>query len=213
MQNYIFDFDLTLIDSGRVNVLSTQAAFEKMGWEKPTPETVSYYTGIPIEQSFPKMAPDNATNEQIQKLLTVFVHEYEKLEPGNLKLFPGIKDALTTLHQAGKQLFIATSNRTEVVTRNTKALGIYDYFDEIVGFDQVEKAKPEPDTVLKIVADHHLDKNETIMIGDATFDLEMGKNAGVHTAGVLWGAHDKQALINVHPDYLLDQTSQLLDIK
>ncbi|MBW1605920.1 HAD family hydrolase [Lactobacillus sp. Sy-1] len=213
MQNYIFDFDLTLIDSGRVNVLSTQSAFDKMGWPKPSADAVSYYTGIPIETSFPKMAPQNASQADLQKLIKVFVKEYEKLEPGNLQLFPGIKEVLAKLRADGKQLFVATSNRSEVVIRNMKALGVLQYFTEIVGFDMVEKAKPAPDTVLKIIADHHLKKDETIMIGDATFDLEMGKNAGVHTAGVIWGAHDTEALKMVHPDYLLDQVPQLLDIK
>ncbi|UQS86944.1 HAD family hydrolase [Nicoliella spurrieriana] len=213
MQNYIFDFDLTLIDSGRVNVLSTQSAFAKMGWPKPSADAISYYTGIPIETSFPKMAPQNASQSDLQKLIQVFVKEYEKLEPGNLKLFPGIKAALDQLHADGKQLFIATSNRSDVVIRNTRELGILDDFTEIVGFDMVQNAKPAPDTVLKIVADHHLSKAETIMIGDATFDLEMGKNAGVHTAGVVWGAHDPEKLKLVQPDYLLDDVSQLLAIK
>ncbi|MHA8138205.1 HAD family hydrolase [Lactobacillaceae bacterium Scapto_B20] len=213
MQNYIFDFDLTLIDSGKVNVLSTQSAFAKMGWPKPAPETISYYTGIPIESSFPKMAPDYATADDLQKLLNVFVKEYEKLEPGNLKLFPGVKATLDHLHQDGKKLFIATSNDSEVVARNTKVLGIYDDFTDIIGFDQIENAKPAPDAVLKIVDDYHLDKHETIMIGDATFDLEMGKNAGVHTAGVVWGAHGKAALENVHPDYMLNNFEQVLEIK
>ena len=50
------------------------------------------------------------------------------------------------------------------------------------------------------------------MIGDAIFDLQMGKAAGVHSCGVTWGAHDVKSLINEHPDFLLSNVADLIKI-
>ncbi|GLB46331.1 phosphatase [Philodulcilactobacillus myokoensis] len=213
MENYIFDVDLTLIDSHKVNLLSTQSAFRQMGWPAPSSADILKYTGMSIDRSFPKMAPANAKPADFQKLFPIFVDKYKKLKNNNIKLFDGMADILKTLSERGKNLFIVTSNSHAIVLDNFKILGIAQYFKEIVGSEDVEHSKPYPDGDLKIVHDNHLDPDQTIMIGDATYDLKMGKNAGVHTAGVTWGAHPKSLLASVHPDYLIDHPKDLLNIK
>ena len=45
------------------------------------------------------------------------------------------------------------------------------------------------------------------MIGDTTFDMDMGRAAGVRTIGVSWGYHDADSL---RPDLLIDQFADLL---
>ena len=37
-------------------------------------------------------------------------------------------------------------------------------------------------------------KAHTVMIGDTTYDIEMGRAAGVHTIGVTWGYHTRAEL-------------------
>ncbi|WP_252902762.1 HAD hydrolase-like protein [Paucilactobacillus hokkaidonensis] len=54
MENYIFDFDGTLADSGQAAVLATQSAFKEFNLATPTTSQIEYYMGIPIEVSFKK---------------------------------------------------------------------------------------------------------------------------------------------------------------
>ncbi|MBE1556741.1 HAD family hydrolase [Sporosarcina limicola] len=52
--------------------------------------------------------------------------------------------------------------------------------------------KPHPDGILKLVELYSLDKAETVMIGDAIFDLQMAKAADVASCGVTWGSHGER---------------------
>nr|WP_252894965.1 HAD hydrolase-like protein [Liquorilactobacillus satsumensis] len=49
MQNFIFDFDGTLADSGKTAVLATQAAFRDFNLKEPTAATVQYYMGSQLK--------------------------------------------------------------------------------------------------------------------------------------------------------------------
>jgi phosphoglycolate phosphatase len=51
------------------------------------------------------------------------------------------------------------------------------------------------------------DARAAVMIGDTTFDMDMGRAAGVRTIGVSWGYHDADSL---RPDLLIDQFADLL---
>ena len=42
MQNFLFDFDGTIADSGDAATLATQACFKDFGLEVPSAETVRY---------------------------------------------------------------------------------------------------------------------------------------------------------------------------
>ncbi len=49
------------------------------------------------------------------------------------------------------------------------------------------------------------------MIGDASVDIEMGKNAKVKTVGVTYG-FGGQGIKNSSPDFVIDDIENLLDI-
>lgn len=82
----------------------------------------------------------------------------------------------------------------------------------MIGSDQVENYKPAPDGVLYIVKQYGLSTHQTVMIGDAIFDIQMGKAAGVQTCAVTWGAHDAAELADQHPDFLIKQVDELLNL-
>ncbi|MFT9456512.1 MAG: HAD-IA family hydrolase [Liquorilactobacillus hordei] len=213
MQEYIFDFDGTLADSGKTGILATQEAFKDFSLPIPTSETVNYYMGIPIEVSFKKMAPHHSFSQQeFEDLMECFRMYYKKNELTNVTLFHGILTTLETLVQQSKSLYVVSSKNSIALLRNLENLKIANYFTDIVGSDQVHHFKPAPDGVLSLIKKYRLDPNDCIMIGDAIFDLQMGKAAGVHTCGVTWGAHDAQNLMKEKPDFLLNTAEELLSI-
>lgn len=204
MQNYIFDFDGTLANSGKTGVLATQAAFRELTLPVPQADLINYYMGIPIEVSFKKMVPDhNFTDQEFAELLTCFRQYYHKLEAANMTLVKGILPALQRLSEQGKQLYVVSSKHSKALLRNLRELKISRYFADVVGSDQVVHFKPAPDGVLAVIKLYNLNPHDCVMIGDAIFDLQMGKSAGIHTCGVTWGAHDTVSLLKEHPDYIL----------
>ena len=215
MQNFLFDFDGTIADSGDAAALATQACFEDFDLEVPSAETVRYYMGVPIETFIPELVEkqgEHYSAEQSEAMYDSFRRHYGEIEQGTTTLFPQMKDTLTALKKDGKKLFIVSSKSSTSLKRNLKTLGIADLFDDLIGSDQVDHYKPAPDGVLMVIEKYHLDKNESVMIGDAKYDLQMGKAAGVKTCGCLWDTFDAQLLKAENPDFLLEKSAELLNI-
>ncbi|MBS9338077.1 HAD-IA family hydrolase [Fructobacillus sp. M2-14] len=212
MQNFIFDFDGTLANSGKTGVLATQAAFKEEGYAAPSEEDINYYMGIPIEVSFKKMLPSAVSESDFDRLLETFRKHYRSLEAENLVLFPRIMETLEELVSEEKKLYVVSSKHSTALLRNLETLGINQLFTKVIGSDHVEHFKPAPDGVLAVIESGHLNKDDSIMIGDAIFDLQMGKSAGVHTGAVAWGAHDVKALKSEQPDYVFEDAKDWLNI-
>lgn len=210
--NIIFDFDGTIADSKQCSILATQSAFKELDLDIPTVEAIEYYMGIPIEQSFLNMASAKIDEKRFQQLLYSFRNYNKAYESTCLKLFPDMKETLKELVGRGHSCFIVTSKKTEVLKRNLDLLKIDSYFLDIVGSDKVSHYKPHPDGINRIVETYGLNKNECIMIGDAIFDIQMGKAAGCSTCGVLWGSHSKDMMSKEEPEHIIDSVKELLHI-
>ncbi|MCM0597342.1 HAD family hydrolase [Periweissella fabaria] len=213
MDNYFFDFDGTLADSGQTAILATQAAFRDYDLAVPDEDAIAYFMGVPIEVSFKKLAPDaEFTDYEFKALLAIFRSYYKQMESSNLTLFPHIEKVLKQLHDEGKQLFVVSSKHSAALIRNLEQLEIDQYFDAVLGSDQVKKFKPAPDGLLFLLKKYHLDPNKSVMIGDAIFDLQMGQAAGVATCAVTWGTHSKKELVVQEPTFVVNKPKQLLKI-
>lgn len=209
LQNYFFDFDKTLASSGDVAVQATQQAYRDCGLKAPETDAILDYMGIPAEVSFPKMAQEQLSSQQAQQLVQRFREVYAKNELESTKLYPEILEMLTQLSDDHKNLFVISSKNTESIERNLRNLNIRHFFKDVVGCDQVDHYKPAPDGILLLLDRYHLSKDDSVMIGDARYDLQMGKAAGVHTCGAAWDAFDVDSLKKEHPTYLLDSPDQL----
>lgn len=214
IKNFIFDFDGTLADSGETGVLATQSAFKQLGYSEPSKSLIEYYMGVPIEESFKKMNPDYTyTEREFQTLLSTFRKLYQSIEQENMTTFPNIPLVLSKLHQHQKKIFVVSSKHSTPLQRNLQQLNIDQYFDGVSGSDQVEHYKPAPDGILLIERQFNLISDDTIMIGDAIFDVQMGQAAHVKTAAVTWGAHDLKMLVGSKPDYIFEQVNDILSLQ
>lgn len=213
MKAIIFDFDGTLADSGECGLLATQKAFKECNLPIPTKKEIDYYMGIPIEQSFHEMTNHTLDDVQFTKLLQLFRRAYKTLEEQTITAFPHVDEVLDALHKQGLLLFVVSSKKTEVLYRNLRKLQLEYFFTDWIGSDQVEHYKPHPEGILKILELYTLKPEETIMIGDAIFDLQMAKAANVLSCGVTWGSHPKEKLQEENPTFLVDEVYQLAELE
>ena len=210
--NYIFDFDGTLADSEQCSILATQKAFEQCDLHIPDEAQIKYYMGIPIEKSFVEMASRTLSVEEFDQLLVVFREAYKEFETATLTLFPNISHVLQQLQSNNHHCFVLSSKKTEVLKRNLEALQISHYFKDAFGSDRVQNYKPDPDGIFAIQQAYDFAAIDTMMIGDAIFDLQMGKAANVKTCAVTWGSHSVEQLSAENPDFIIDEALQLLAI-
>lgn len=210
--HYIFDFDGTLADSKQCSILATQAAFKACGYAMPTEEQITHYMGIPIEQSFGQMTTTALSKASLQVLLTSFRSYYQQFEHETLALFPHIQDVLVQLQKQHALCFVVSSKKTDVLKRNLQQLHIDRFFKDCIGSDQVTHYKPHPEGILTLLERYRLQPTECVMIGDAIFDIQMGKAANCQTCAVTWGSHSKPILQAEQPDFIVEQALELLKI-
>ena len=89
-------------------------------------------------------------------------------------------------------------------------MNIGDCISCIVAGNDVEKVKPAPDMVLKIMEETKGKPEDTLVVGDMIYDIEMGRNAGARTCAVTYGNGTYDELSTA--DYIIDDFAALLDI-
>ena len=94
----------------------------------------------------------------------------------------GMHELLSTLHERGCRIAIATTDKTERAKLAVKYLGIADLVDSIVGADMVRNYKPNPDMIVYILDALAINKEHAVMVGDSITDIEMGNNAGLRAS-------------------------------
>ena len=78
--------------------------------------------------------------------------------------------------------------------------------------DTVTHAKPHPEPVLTTLRQTGFKKDEALVVGDTSFDILMGKGAGVHTCGVTYGNGTTKQLMDSGAEYIINSFSSLLTI-
>ena len=149
---------------------------------------------------------DDATIEQ---MTTEYNNIYKEEAEGLIELFDGVVATLDRLKMAGVKIVIASNNVQPVLRRLTANLGIAQYIDDIVPGEDVENVKPAPDIALEVLRRCKISGEEALVVGDSTFDMDMGREAGCHLCGVTYGSHTPEMLREKGERYIIDNFSEL----
>jgi phosphoglycolate phosphatase len=135
--------------------------------------------------------------EEARQLVQLAYKTAEKslIPPFGLVLFPSVREMLIRLKNHGFRLAVASSNGHNKIEDALNALGIGLFFDSIVGADDVVNGKPSPDMLEEIMKQTKTWPHETLIVGDSTYDMEMGRNAKLKACiGVLTGSCKRNKL-------------------
>lgn len=203
----LFDFDGTLLDT---NELIIQTFLYVLDAEFPgefTRDDMLPFIGPTLIESFSSIDAEKA-EDWILKYRVWNEEHHDELA----KEFDGVRETLELLYEKGIRLAIVSTKRREPLLKGLRLLGVEHLFEVIVSIDEVTHAKPDPEPILLALNKMNLNKDEVIMIGDNSHDIEGGKNAGVKTAGVAWSAKGEEFLMGFNPDYMLHHITDLLAI-
>lgn len=87
-------------------------------------------------------------------------------------------------------------------------------FDALVTATDVSKNRPNPDMILFAMEQFGItDGSEVVKVGDSIIDIEEGRNAGCSlNIGITTGAHTREQLESVNPEYVVDNLMELLPL-
>ncbi len=105
--------------------------------------------------------------------------EFQSTRTPNINLMPGIKDLVERAKEKSVKIGLATLDDRKNTFRDLKTLGLTKAFDAAVTVDMVKHHKPNPEMIQNLCKRLHVIPSRTVIVGDATTDLIMGKNAGV----------------------------------
>jgi phosphoglycolate phosphatase len=123
-----------------------------------------------------------------------------------------VVETLSTLKEQGLTLAIASSRSHASLAELTQDLGISDIISYLIGADDVEKAKPNPEPVLNVLKVLRYEATQTLVVGDMNVDILMGVNAGTKTCGVTYGNGTKRELEEAGADYIINCIGELIGI-
>jgi len=102
-----------------------------------------------------------------------------------------VKGAYEYVNSSKRNLFIGSNSIKSRIIKGLKRVNLEKFFkeDHIFSFDMVNIPKPYPDIYLKIINDHNLNKEETIIIEDSSVGVQAAKAAEIKVIGLTAGGH------------------------
>ena len=212
MANYkviMLDFDGTIARTIPAIIHASEKMLNMHGYEV-NPVQVEQNFGLALPEAFRCFANDpNIDDATMEQMITEFNDIYRRECEPLIELFDGVSKTLETLKSEGVTLLIASNNIREVLDRLTTRLNIAQYFDGIICADDVANTKPSPDIALLALERYNIKGNEALVVGDSTYDIDMGREAGCDLCGVSFGSHTPEMLREKGAHYIIDHFSEL----
>lgn len=207
----VFDLDGTLVDSLHNICTAMSAAFGGLGLVPPGTPDVRRIIGLPLAQGIAILAPE-ADPHTIERLAEGYseVFRRRRQEPGyHEPLFPGAQDTLEALDRAGYLLGVATGKGRTGLNATLEQHGLEHFFLTLQTADD-GPGKPHPAILHQAMEAVGAVPQNTTIVGDTTFDMALGVNAGAVAIGVSWGYHAPDDLLTAGARRVIDTFGDLL---
>ncbi len=199
---FVFDWDGTLMDSEAKIVSCMQAAIQDMDFASRSDEQIRNIIGLGFKEALTMLYPGQ------EELYENFVAQYRMyfLDKNSEKspLFSHVKLLLELLNKKAYFVAVATGKGRQGLDKVLNETGLKPYFHVTRCADETF-SKPHPQMLEEIMDFVGVEANETVMIGDTEYDLNMARNAGCDSIGIAHGVHDESRLqqcepIAIYPD-------------
>lgn len=209
IQALILDFDGTLADTQPLIISSLQRTISALHLPSRTDDECKTIIGLPLKECFTTLL--GVDDEMAERCAEVYRRVFdEDNHPGVVTLFPHVLETIKALHDIGLRLAICSSRGRPTLDGFVQTFRLEDYISMVVGADDVQRHKPHPEPVLTILKQLGIPAEEALVVGDASYDILMGRNAGCRTCGVTYGNQSAADLRAAGADMLIDDFAQLL---
>lgn len=195
-KNIIFDWFGVVSDNVNPMYKTVLAMFAHYGAKPISFDELRDEWVQPYMDFYHKYLPNLSQEEEIS-----FFTEYSRQFPP--LPYSGICRLLHLLKSNQKRLFVLSDNAKEILDEQVKK------FDLVGVFEKVYSAYDKNVQLKDLLETYHLDKSETIIIGDSIYETICGHQQGISTIGVTWGMNRRSKLLTENPTYVVDDVSQL----
>ena len=203
----VFDWDGTLMDSAASIVACMRYAFGELELPVPSESRLRSMIGLSLDETMLRLWPDASGDLRLRAVDAYRTHWLATYRHVPM-LFDGAREALEGLFADEYFLAVATGKSRPGLDRDLETTELGKLFLS-TRTPQEAPSKPHPQMLLDIMDELGVTGEETLMIGDTTYDLEMAQHAGAASLGVLSGAHDRAQLVACEPLACLGSVEEL----
>ena len=207
----LFDVDGTIVDSQADIVAAMAAGFGSAGIPAPDRASTLSIVGLSLDHAVAALTPGIPADQQAVIVDGYRKHAVAAREAASVG--PPLYDGMVPLLRR-----LAAEPETLLGTATGKARRGLDHMIDMHDLGGVfttlqcadnHPSKPHPSMALTAMAETGVAAAATVMIGDTTFDMELGKAAGARAIGVTWGYHVPEALEQAGADVIVDTVAAL----
>jgi phosphoglycolate phosphatase len=191
----VFDVDGTLVDSQHGIVHAMGEAFDAANLPGPAATDVRRVVGLKLESAVARLLPEpdwdlaHRVAGFYREAFVALRRHPEFHEP----LYPGALEALKALERAGITLGVATGKNRRGLMITLEKHRLTGLFSTLKTADD-GPGKPDPAVLRAAIEEVGATPQETVMVGDTTYDMSMAVDAEAQALGVSWGYHEASEL-------------------
>jgi phosphoglycolate phosphatase len=204
----IFDFDMTLADTSKGVKECINFALEKLGFPTVSLEHARKTIGLTLPETFMSLTGIVDTSVA-SSFARYFVQKADEVMESLTTLYAPVPMTVKLLSERGFILAIISTKFRYRIENILDQHGLRQYFDLIVGGEDVTEHKPDPSGILLALTRLCLQPGEVVYVGDHVIDAETAKRANLPFIGVLQGNCQKDDFARYQVVALIDDISAL----
>lgn len=214
MKLALFDCDGTLVDSAGLIHEVMARTFEDFGLARISLDATKSIIGLTLDIAIARLMHQPHVDD---RALAMTAH-YKKIYGGirsemdfREPLFPGIADMIATLSARDELLLGAVTGKSRRGLDQICASHGYEKTFFVSRTADDCPSKPHPAMVTECCSEAGIDAKDTVVIGDAIYDMQMAKSAGASAIGVAWGYASVSDLVEAGADHIARTPQDILD--
>ncbi len=207
-QTVVFDFDYTLADSSPAVIECVKYAFESMGLAPVSAEAVCRTIGTSLPETLVTLAGEEQ-RPRVEEFRAFFRRRSDQIMVDRTKIYPAVPAALKSLREMGCRLAIVSTKYRFRIEETLRREGLLNAFDAIIGGDDVECFKPDPQGLLLATRQTNTPAGKILYAGDSVTDAETARRAETPFVAILSGPTRREDLSGYSVKAFLDHVGQL----
>lgn len=204
----LFDFDYTLADSSAGVIDCVNYTLSRLGLPGPDDDAIRADIGLPLEGATVRLVgPDAASHDAAFRDL--FVARADQIMTAKTVILAGVGEALTKLSGAGVRLGIVSTKFRSRIAQILEREGLLGLLDHIVGGEDVEQHKPDPEALQHALELFQLARQRVLYVGDSQVDAEAASRAGIRFVAVLSGVTPRETFSGYPVEAVLPRVREL----
>jgi pyrophosphatase PpaX len=200
----LFDFDGTLVDAAELICHSFNETLIANGIPRLADETIRSQIGRPLRDMFAELN----SGVSADLLVAEYKNRFSAHSPAGSHLLPGVAEFLEQIPDTVK-LGIVTARMATGAVSILRSFALEQYFPVVIGIEDVENSKPDPEPVHLALARLGVAAKRTMLVGDTVFDIEAGKRAGTFAVGITTGSTPRSDLLKAGADRVVESLFEL----